>query len=132
MQAWLSSIYRAGIRTLQGPGDYQGSDQLGDFTTTRRVVWLSAMAIVLGMISAFLALALLRLIGLFTNLFFFQRLDTSLISPANHMLGLWALFVPVVGALSIGCMAPYGSERIRGHGIPEPSRPWCRARCRAV
>jgi H+/Cl- antiporter ClcA/predicted transcriptional regulator len=82
-------------------------------------MWLSALAIVLGIISAFLALALLRLIGLFTNLFFFQRLDTSLISPANHTPGLWALFVPVVGALIVGCMARYGSERIRGHGIPE-------------
>jgi H+/Cl- antiporter ClcA/CBS domain-containing protein len=77
------------------------------------------MAIVIGVFSAFVALALLRLIGLFTNLFFFQRLETSLVSPANHTLGLLELFVPVVGALIIGCMARYGSERIRGHGIPE-------------
>ena len=119
MRTWLSLICRTGVRTLQGFGDNQASDRLGDFTTTRRVLWLSALAIVLGIISAFVALALLRLISLFTNLFYFQRLDTALISPANHMLGLWALFVPVVGALIIGCMARYGSERIRGHGIPE-------------
>jgi chloride channel protein, CIC family len=119
VRTWLSLICRTGVRTLQGLGDNQASDRLGDFTTTRRVLWLSALAIVLGIISAFVALALLRLISLFTNLFYFQRLDTALISPANHMLGLWALFVPVVGALIIGCMARYGSERIRGHGIPE-------------
>ena len=29
------------------------------------------------------------------------------------------ILVPVVGALIIGFMARYGSERIRGHGIPE-------------
>ena len=29
------------------------------------------------------------------------------------------MLVPVVGALIIGLMARYGSERIRGHGIPE-------------
>ena len=29
------------------------------------------------------------------------------------------VFIPVVGALIIGLMARYGSERIRGHGIPE-------------
>ena len=29
------------------------------------------------------------------------------------------VLVPVVGALIIGLMARYGSERIRGHGIPE-------------
>jgi chloride channel protein, CIC family len=77
------------------------------------------MAIVIGIFSAFVALALLRLIGLFTNLFFFQRFDTSLVSPANNTLGLLAAFVPIIGALIIGFMARYGSERIRGHGIPE-------------
>jgi H+/Cl- antiporter ClcA len=65
------------------------------------------------------ALALLRLIGLFTNLFFFQRWDTTLVSPAGHALGLFVVIVPIVGAVIIGFMARYGSERIRGHGIPE-------------
>jgi H+/Cl- antiporter ClcA len=80
---------------------------------------LSTIAIGIGFFSAFVALALLRLIGLFTNLFFFQRFETSLVSPAGNMLGLLEVFVPVVGALVIGFMARYGSERIRGHGIPE-------------
>jgi len=69
--------------------------------------------------SAYIALALLRLIGLFTNLFFFHRWDTSMASPAGNQLGLWEIAVPVVGALIVGVMARYGSERIRGHGIPE-------------
>ena len=30
-----------------------------------------------------------------------------------------AVLVPVVGALIVGLMARYGSEKIRGHGIPE-------------
>jgi hypothetical protein len=29
----------------------------------------------------------LKLIGFFTNIFFFQRLDTSLVSPESHHLG---------------------------------------------
>src|SRR5262249_23467146 len=65
------------------------------------------------------ALALLRLIGLFTNLFFFQRWDSALVSPAGNTLGALEVVVPVVGALIIGVMARYGSERIPGHGIPE-------------
>jgi H+/Cl- antiporter ClcA len=65
------------------------------------------------------ALALLRLIGLFTNLFFFQRWDTALVSPVGHTLGLLVVLVPIAGAVIIGLMARYGSERIRGHGIPE-------------
>jgi H+/Cl- antiporter ClcA len=43
----------------------------------------------------------------------------DLVSPATHSLGTYAVLVPVVGALIIGVMARFGSERIRGHGIPE-------------
>src|SRR5262245_35342792 len=97
----------------------QAPQHLGDFTTTRRVIPLSLLGIVIGVISAFVASLLRKLIGLFTNLFFFQRWDTTLVSPAGHHLGVAVVLVPVVGALIIGLMARYGSERIRGHGIPE-------------
>jgi chloride channel protein, CIC family len=92
---------------------------LGDFTMTPRAVSISGLAVLIGFVSAFIALALLKLIGIFTNLFFFQRWGTAMVSPATNHLGLWELAVPVVGALIIGFMARYGSERIRGHGIPE-------------
>ncbi|HKO95039.1 MAG TPA: hypothetical protein VJU61_27985, partial [Polyangiaceae bacterium] len=90
---------------------------LGDFTTTPRVVPIAALAIAIGVLASFVALALLRMIGLFTNLFFFQRWSTQLATPADHQLGELVVFVPVVGALIIGVMARYGSDRIRGHGI---------------
>jgi len=83
------------------------------------MILLSLFGIVIGIIGAFVALILLRLIGLFTNLFFFQRWDTALVSPAGNHLGIFDVLVPVLGALVIGIMARYGSERIRGHGIPE-------------
>jgi chloride channel protein, CIC family len=93
--------------------------QLGDFTTTPRVLWVSLLAVGIGVISSYVALGLLRLIGLFTNLFYYQRWRTDLVSPANNHMGAWAVLVPVAGAMIIGLMARYGSERIRGHGIPE-------------
>ena len=93
--------------------------ELGDFTTTLRVIPISLLAIVIGAICAFVALVLLRLIGLFTNLFYFGRWGTSMVSPAGNHLGYFSVLVPVGGALVIGFMARYGSERIRGHGIPE-------------
>ncbi len=93
--------------------------KLSDFSTDARVVTISAMALVIGVLSAFVALALLKLIGLFTNLFFFQSWGTALVSPAGHHLGVFVVAAPVVGGLVIGFMARYGSERIRGHGIPE-------------
>ena len=95
------------------------NDKLGDFTTTRRVVPISLLATLIGVVCAFVALALLRLIGLFTNLFYFGRWSTTMVSPVGNHLGVYSVFVPIVGALIIGVMARYGSERIRGHGIPE-------------
>lgn len=95
------------------------AEDLADFTTTPRLLMIAAFAIVIGVVSAYVALALLQLIGFFTNLFFFQRLSTVLVTPEAHTLGPWVILVPVAGALVIGVMARYGSERIRGHGIPE-------------
>ncbi len=73
----------------------------------------------IGALCAFVALVLLRLIGLFTNLFYFGKWSTAMVSPVGNHLGYYSVFVPVAGALIIGVMARYGSERIRGHGIPE-------------
>jgi H+/Cl- antiporter ClcA/CBS domain-containing protein len=98
---------------------HQHVEELGDFTTTLRVLPISGLAIVIGAVCAVLALVLLRLIGLFTNLFYFGRWSTAMVSPVGNHLGIYAVFVPVIGALVIGVMARYGSERIRGHGIPE-------------
>jgi CIC family chloride channel protein len=99
--------------------DPNGNAKLGDFTTTWRVVPISLLATAIGVVCAFVALALLRLIGLFTNLFYFGRWSTTMVSPVGNHLGGYSVFVPIVGALIIGVMAKYGSERIRGHGIPE-------------
>jgi H+/Cl- antiporter ClcA/predicted transcriptional regulator len=106
-------------RRQEQPASKLRNETLGDFTTTPRVIPISALAMVIGVVCAFVALALLRLIGLFTNLFYFGRWSTSLVSPAGNHLGLYSVLVPVAGALIIGVMARYGSERIRGHGIPE-------------
>src|SRR5262249_27451198 len=95
------------------------SSKLGDFTMTARTTPIAILAVAIGAISAFVALGLLKLIGLFTNLFFFQRWSAELVSPAGNGLGWLEVLVPVGGALIIGFMARYGSERIRGHGIPE-------------
>src|SRR5262245_11524938 len=83
------------------------------------MITISLLAIVIGVVSAWVAMGLLLLIAFFTNLFFFQRISTAATSPADNTLGPWILLVPVAGALVIGFMARYGSERIRGHGIPE-------------
>jgi CIC family chloride channel protein len=74
VHAWLLRMWRTDAQASQGYGDHKASDQLSDFTMTQRVLILSSMALLIGVFSAFVALALLSLIGLFTHLFFFQRL----------------------------------------------------------
>jgi CIC family chloride channel protein len=95
------------------------SGDRSDFTATRRLIPVALLAIAIGALATLVALALLKLIGLFTNLFFFQRWGTAFLSPASNTLGVLVILVPVAGALIIGLLARYGSERIRGHGIPE-------------
>lgn len=92
---------------------------LGDFSTSKRVLVIAALAAPLGALSACVAWALLRLIGLITNLVFYQRLATKLATPGTHHSFVLILAAPILGGLAIGLMARFGSEKIRGHGIPE-------------
>ncbi|HEX7907423.1 MAG TPA: chloride channel protein [Paraburkholderia sp.] len=90
-----------------------------DFSANARLPGIFALAACIGMVSTLAAFVLLNLIHLFTNLFFFGTLSFAERSPATNTLGLWVVGVPVVGGLIVGLMARYGSEKIRGHGIPE-------------
>jgi H+/Cl- antiporter ClcA/CBS domain-containing protein len=93
---------------------------LGDFSVTPRMLLITALALPVGAVSALVAWLLLRLIGLITNAVFYQRLGTALVAPgAVHHNTLLVLLAPVAGGLIIGVMARYGSEKIRGHGMPE-------------
>ncbi|MBL7489657.1 chloride channel protein [Frankia sp. AgB1.9] len=93
---------------------------MGDFTLTPRVLFVAAVALPVGAASALAAFALLRLIGLITNLVFYQRAATTLVSPGGGHHPAWlVLSAPIVGGLVVGVMARFGSEKIRGHGMPE-------------
>jgi H+/Cl- antiporter ClcA len=93
--------------------------KLRDFTADRRMLIVSALALILGAAGAVLAYFLLHLIYASTNLFYFGRLSWQFVSPATNHLHWFAALIPVAGGLIIGVMARYGSDKIRGHGIPE-------------
>ncbi|HET7567726.1 MAG TPA: chloride channel protein [Gaiellaceae bacterium] len=93
--------------------------RLGDFTFGPHALRLVALALVVGALSAGIALALLDLIGLFTHLAYYGTVGWTLVPPTLHRFGAWTVAIPVVGGLLVGLMARFGSERIRGHGIPE-------------
>ena len=95
------------------------SSVLRDFTVDKRVWLLSGVAFIIGMGATFLAVLLLRMIALATNLFYYHRVSLVSVSPAGSSLGHWMVVIPVIGGLIVGFMARFGSDKIRGHGIPE-------------
>ena len=84
-----------------------------------RLGWISLLASGIGIAAGLIAYLLLKLIGLFTNLFFFHRLSAEFTSPMTHHLGAWVILLPAAGGIVIGFMAKYGTSKIKGHGIPE-------------
>ncbi|SFI78632.1 chloride channel protein [Methylobacterium brachiatum] len=107
-----------------GPGIERTNERplrraLGDFSADRRVLALAGLAAITGTAASGTAWILLTLIGLVTNAVWYGRLDTALTSLAGATPGPWMIAIPVIGALIVGVMARYGSEKIRGHGIPE-------------
>lgn len=86
---------------------------------SKRIVYISALAVLVAFLSGFIAQGLMSLIYFFTNVFFYQTLSFSSSSPANNSLGLFVMAIPVIGGFVVGLMARYGSKGIRGHGIPE-------------
>lgn len=93
--------------------------KLRDYSADGRMLYMSGLAVIVGMAGALLSWALLRLIYLCTNLFYFHRWNAHIVDPGANTLGWKAIFLPVIGGLLVGVIARYGSDRIRGHGMPE-------------
>jgi chloride channel protein, CIC family len=88
-------------------------------TNKKRLLKISALAVLIAMAISFIAKVLVYLIDLFTNISFFGNFSFDHSSPANHQVGVFVIIIPVIGGLIVGLMALYGSKAIRGHGIPE-------------
>ncbi|OWV78467.1 chloride channel protein [Rhizobium sp. N122] len=104
------------------PHDFTGGlsrREAGDFTTDKRVLLLVGMSIIVGTAGAFAAWCLVSLIALVTNVVWFGEIGIQPNSLAPVPRSLWVVLVPPLGGLVIGLMARFGSEKIRGHGIPE-------------
>jgi chloride channel protein, CIC family len=96
------------------------SGRLADFVVDRRMVVITALALPIGALSAAAAWCLLRLIGLVTNLVFYQRWSVDLVAPGAQHHPWWLILgAPIAGGLVVGVMARFGSDKIRGHGMPE-------------
>lgn len=93
--------------------------KLSDHTVTKRVIILALMGILIGSGGAFGAIVLLHLIALMTNLFWYHQFSFAERLMPGSAGALHIIAAPVLGSLIIGVLARFGSEKIRGHGIPE-------------
>jgi chloride channel protein, CIC family len=84
-----------------------------------RLGFVSLLAAAIGFTAGLIAFVLYNLIGLFTNLAFYHVWSFHFRSPEANQLGPWVIVMPVIGGLIVGVMAKYGSDKIKGHGIPE-------------
>ena len=84
-----------------------------------RLLRLSLLGGAIGLAAGFAAYALYSLIAVCSNLVFYRQWSLALPTFTDNPLGLWIVVVPVLGGLAVGLMAKYGSDKIRGHGIPE-------------
>ena len=84
-----------------------------------RIGYISLLAALVGVLAGIIAYVLYDLIGLFTNLAYYHEWSFHFRSPEHTTIGLWIIVTPVIGGLIVGFMAKYGSDKIKGHGIPE-------------
>ena len=95
------------------------SHQLADHTVDLRMPLLALMAMIDGTGGAIGAWILIKLIAIATNLFWFGRLSASNSVITEASVGILVVAIPVLGSVIVGLMARFGSDKIRGHGIPE-------------
>ena len=101
------------------PSTHGVCDTLRDFTADRRLLLLCAMALVTGCLGAWAAWVLLKLIALVTNIAYYHVISTTTTYLSHAKLTPSSILIPVVGGLVVGVIGRYGTDKIRGHGIPE-------------
>jgi chloride channel protein, CIC family len=124
-QTMKDRVFKDQLLNDRGVNNQKIKTDVGSATTALanpvqfRILLVSFLAAGIGLLAGIVAYALYKLIGLFTNLFFFHTWSTTFRSVGSHHLGAWVILVPVAGGLIVGIMAKYGTDKIKGHGIPE-------------
>lgn len=85
----------------------------------KRLLTIALLAVLIGALISVIAKLLIGLLYLITHLSFFGKIGFTHVTPIGNPLGIWVIFIPVIGGVIVGLMALYGSKAIRGHGIPE-------------
>ena len=84
-------------------------------------MYLSALAVVIGIVAGYGAIAFRYMIVFFHNLFFFGKFDLHFDST-QHFVSSWGwgvIFVPVLGLLLVNWLTETFAPEAKGHGVPE-------------
>lgn len=85
-----------------------------------RSLYITVLAAASGIVSGGVAYLLYYLIAVTGNAVFFRTYDPRhLATMQDNHFGAWIVVIPAVGGLIVGLMAKYGTDKIKGHGIPE-------------
>ncbi|MGC2182609.1 MAG: chloride channel protein [Terriglobales bacterium] len=84
-----------------------------------RMLLLSLMGIVVGIIGGLVAEGLLRAINFISNICFYGRATSANLPPNLAPHHLWTPLLPAAGGLLVGLLIHYFSPEIKGDGIPE-------------
>src|SRR6478735_9914437 len=84
----------------------------------RRLLLLTGLAAIIGLLAGGAAWVLLHLIGLLTNAALFHRFGWKVPSFVGLHVGLSVMAAALIGGLLVSLLASW-APAIRGHGIPE-------------
>lgn len=114
----MATLKRSERARVAAPGRRIAPVAAGELAQFRMLL-MSSLAAVIGLLAGGIAYLLYKLIGLFSNIFFYHRFAADFVSVRQNQLGLWVIVTPVIGGIIVGLMAKYGTPKIKGHGIPE-------------
>ena len=121
----LSSPGRPTIReAAPSPAGSSSATRAKTDSDIRRIglVYLSLLALIVGVVTGFGAIAFRDLIGLLHNALFLGkwavRYDANLFTPASPW-GAFVILVPVLGGLAVTFLVSTFAPEARGHGVPE-------------
>jgi len=117
---------RRTANTSESLGNGRPHFPAGDFAPddVRRIglVYLSILALLVGIVTGLGAIGFRDLIGLIHNLLFLGRVavgyDANLFTPPSPW-GAFVILVPVIGGLGVTFLVTQFAPEARGHGVPE-------------
>lgn len=113
----LTKLTRKAIREI--PKSWQYGISYIQKITDREIILLNSLAIIVGILSGYAAIAFRGMVGFFQNLILYDQISFDLVTPLQHVRGYWMLLIPPLGLLVSSLLTRWLAREAEGHGIPE-------------